>query len=60
MAKNILILSMTRMGDMIQTTPLIKGLKEKHPNSKITILVTSDFANVVPLIQDVDLSLIHI
>ena len=58
MAKNILILSMTRMGDMIQTTPLIKGLKEKHPNSKITILVTSDFANVVPLIPDVDDSIV--
>lgn len=49
---------MTRMGDMIQTTPLIKGLKKKHPNSKITILVTSDFANVVPLIPDVDDSIV--
>ena len=39
MAENILILSMTRMGDMIQTTPLISGLKEKYPTAKITLLV---------------------
>ena len=58
MAENILILSMTRMGDMIQTTPLIKGLKEKYPNSKITLLVTSDFSSAVPLIPNVDDSIV--
>ncbi len=54
MAENILILSMTRMGDMIQSTPLIKGLKEKYPSAKITLLVTSDFASAVPFIPYVD------
>ncbi|MZH03055.1 MAG: glycosyltransferase family 9 protein [Nitrospinae bacterium] len=58
MAENILILSMTRMGDMIQTTPLIKGLKERSPDSKITLLVTSDFASAVPFIPDVDDSIV--
>ena len=57
-AENILILSMTRMGDMIQTTPLIRGLREKYPHSKITLLVTSDFATAVPLIPDVDESIV--
>ena len=58
MAENILILSMTRMGDMIQTTPLIRGLKEKYPGSKITLLVTSDFATTVSLIPGVDYSIV--
>ena len=58
MAENILILSMTRMGDLIQTTPLINGLKENHPSSKITLLVTSDFASTLPLIQNVDDSVV--
>mgnify|MGYP006217757161 FL=1 len=49
---------MTRMGDIIQTTPLIKGLKEKYPDSKITLLVTSDFASAIPLIPDVDDSIV--
>ena len=46
------------MGDMIQTTPLIKGLKEKYPGSKITLLVTSDFASAVSLIPGVDDSIV--
>jgi ADP-heptose:LPS heptosyltransferase len=58
MAENILILCMTRMGDLIQTTPLIKGLKEKHPAAKITLLVTSDFSSAVPLIPHVDDSIV--
>lgn len=49
---------MTRMGDMIQTTPLIKGLKEKYPRAKVTLLVTSDFASAVPLIPNVDDSIV--
>jgi ADP-heptose:LPS heptosyltransferase len=49
---------MTRMGDMIQTTPLIKGLKEKYPTAKITILVTSDFSSAVSFIPGIDESIV--
>ena len=49
---------MTRMGDLIQTTPLIQGLKEKYPQAKITLLVTSDFAGSVSLIPGVDDSIV--
>ena len=56
--KNILIISLTRMGDLIQTTPLIMGLREKHPNARITLMVSSDFEGVVPLIPDIDSSII--
>lgn len=58
MAQNILILSLTRMGDLIQTTPLIRGLKEKHPNARITLMVSSDFEDAVSLIPGVDDSII--
>ncbi len=46
------------MGDLIQTTPLIKGLREKHPDAKITLMVSSDFASAVSLIPDVDDSIV--
>jgi len=46
------------MGDLIQTTPLIKGLKNKYPNAKITLIVSSDFENAVSLIPSVDDSII--
>jgi ADP-heptose:LPS heptosyltransferase len=57
-AQNILILSLTRMGDLIQTTPLIQGLKDKHPNARITLMVSSDFEDAVSLIPGVDDSII--
>ena len=43
MVKNILILNMTRMGDLIQTTPTITGLRKKYLDSNITLMVTKDF-----------------
>jgi ADP-heptose:LPS heptosyltransferase len=57
-AQNILILSLTRMGDLIQTTPLIQGLNDKHPNAKITLMVSSDFEDAVSLIPGVDDSIV--
>jgi ADP-heptose:LPS heptosyltransferase len=57
-ANNILILSLTRMGDLIQTTPLIRGLKEKHPNARVTLMVSSDFEDAVSLIPGVDNSIV--
>lgn len=35
----ILIVQMTRMGDVIQTTPLIRALKQNRPDSHITVVV---------------------
>ncbi|MBN4077857.1 glycosyltransferase family 9 protein [Nitrospina gracilis] len=58
MARNILILSLTRMGDLIQTTPLIQGLKDKHRNARITLMVSSDFEDAVSLIPGVDDSIV--
>lgn len=42
--KNILVLTLTRIGDLIQGTPLISGLRAKYPDAKITQMVSSDFA----------------
>ncbi|MBI4378741.1 MAG: glycosyltransferase family 9 protein [Nitrospinae bacterium] len=54
--KNILILNLTRMGDLLQTTPLIAGLKKKYPDSKITLLANKTFAGIcsdIPFIDEV-------
>ena len=39
MGFNILIIKFGAMGDVLRTTPLIEGLKKKHPKSYITWLV---------------------
>ncbi len=53
--KEILIINLTRMGDLLQTTPLMAGLKEKHHGSKITLLINSAFTEIckgIPYIDD--------
>ena len=53
--KEILIINLTRMGDLLQTTPLMAGLKERHPGSRITLLVNSAFTEIcrgIPFIDD--------
>lgn len=57
-ADRILIMSLTRMGDLVQATPLISGLKRKCPEARITLMVSSDFAGFVPSIPDIDDSLV--
>ncbi len=39
MTMRILVLQTTRMGDMIQTTPLIRAIRLKHPDAHIAVMV---------------------
>jgi len=53
--KEILIINLTRMGDLLQTTPLMAGLKERHPGARITLLVNSAFTEIcrgIPFIDE--------
>lgn len=54
MKRNILIVNFTRMGDLLQSTSLIEGLKRKHPGAKITIAVLDDFRGICSGFKDVD------
>ncbi len=54
MGGNILVLNHTRMGDLIQTTPLILGLKKKDPQVRITMLANARFAGILEFIDGVD------
>jgi len=54
MVKNILILNMTRMGDLVQSTSSIAGLRKQYPNASITLMVTSafeEFSKKIPCIN---------
>jgi len=54
MIKNILILNMTRMGDLVQSTSSITGLRKQYPNACITLMVTSafeEFSKKIPCIN---------
>lgn len=58
MVKRILVMSLTRMGDLVQATPLIGGLRDKYPEAGITLMVSSDFAGFAPNIAGIDDSIV--
>jgi ADP-heptose:LPS heptosyltransferase len=51
---NVLLVNITRLGDMLQATPTIAGLKRENPDCKITVLVEKQFESVCHSIPHVD------
>ena len=47
-------MSLTRMGDLIQSTPLICGWRKKYPDAHITLMVSSDFSGFAERIPGID------
>ena len=45
---------MTRMGDLVQSTPAIAGLRKQYPKASITLVVTSLFEEVSKKIPSVN------
>ncbi len=52
--RKILILSLTRMGDIIQSIPFFRRLRFKHPDAEIHVLVEAAFAGVAELVPGID------
>lgn len=52
--KKILILNLTRFGDLLQTTPLMAGLKQSEPDCEITLLANVNFAGICKHLPGID------
>lgn len=50
----ILLVNITRLGDMLQATPTIAGLKLENPDAHITVLVEKQFSEVCNFIPHID------
>jgi ADP-heptose:LPS heptosyltransferase len=48
----ILVVSLLRLGDIIQQEPLLRGLREKFPQAEIHLLLNKQFIQVEGLVQD--------
>ena len=52
--KRIAILNLTRFGDLIQTTPVLLGLRKRHPEAELHLIVKTRFREVAELLPGVD------
>ncbi|RQV99666.1 glycosyltransferase family 9 protein [bacterium] len=50
----ILVFSMTRMGDIIQSIPFFRRLRKKHPHAQVDLLVESCFSDVAGFLPGID------
>jgi predicted lipopolysaccharide heptosyltransferase III len=50
----ILLLQLKRIGDLILTTPAISALRERFPDAELTMVVSSECADLLPVIEGVD------
>lgn len=53
----ILLLQLKRIGDLILTTPAVAALRESFPDAQLTIVVSSECADLLPAVPDVDRTL---
>lgn len=51
---NILLVNITRLGDMLQATPTIVGMKKENPNCRVTVLVEKQFESICHWLPDID------
>lgn len=42
------------MGDLLQSSPLMAGLKKKYPDARLDVLVSSDFASIAESVPNID------
>ncbi|RMF92372.1 MAG: glycosyltransferase family 9 protein [Candidatus Schekmanbacteria bacterium] len=52
--KKILIINLARMGDLLQSTPLLEEIKKESPDSRITMLANSKFAAICERLPFID------
>jgi len=52
--KNILIILPNNLGDVIMTTPLLRGLRKKHRDSRLTFLVEEGFGDCLSNNTDIN------
>lgn len=50
----ILLLQLKRIGDLVLTTPAVAALRERFPEAEVTMVVSSECAELLPAISGVD------
>ncbi len=51
---NVLMVNITRLGDMLQATPTIAGIKMENPDCRVTVLVEKQFSAICHWLPHID------
>ena len=51
---DLVVINLMRLGDLIQTSPVVRGLRAKYPEGKITLAVMDLFQETASLLPGVD------
>lgn len=51
---NVLLVNITRLGDMLQATPTIAGIKTGNRNAKVTVVVEKQFQDICRHLPHID------
>ena len=54
MRRKILVISLLRLGDIVLTAPVLRGLKARDPDTEVHLLINSGFAAVTALMPYID------
>lgn len=52
--RNSLIVNFARFGDLLQMSPTLVGLKNEHPETRVTLVTSTTFGEVAKLLPGVD------
>lgn len=52
--EKVLLVNITRLGDMLQATPTIAGMKQENPGCKVSVLVEKQFEDVCRIVPNID------
>jgi ADP-heptose:LPS heptosyltransferase len=50
----VLLVNITRLGDMLQATPTIAGIKQENPDSHITVMVEKQLEDLCKILPGID------
>lgn len=51
---HILVINLLRLGDLVQCSPVLRGLKARHPEARVTLVVQDIFQETAALLPHVD------
>ena len=48
--REILLIQLKRIGDIVLTAPVVQALKEKYPNARVTMALDAAFASIAEIL----------